>query len=154
MRLSQEYLPQAVDRVNQHREWLNEVVPKLRDIIKTAKVLKTGRLSKNDRTMTDIVLNLDDMPTFVRAFISVSEWNHDTIRLQTDCIAKTGDYGCTYLDNSLYLTADVEFVALKPTTVQEIYDLETEKQAIKAKISALEDSLYSVNRKQAPFNDK
>lgn len=84
-----ERLPEAIDRVNQLHKWANEAIPKLIEVCKDARILKSGEIDAKTRKAAKPIL--DSAP--FRAVLSPSV---SCIWLNADITYPIGDHSVVY----------------------------------------------------------
>ncbi len=155
--LNDEYLPEAIERVNVMKRWINSVQEDIQKIILSGKLIRNGE-ALDKRTTDKVCEIIQTEPKNVRAHLRV---DYNSISLTVDVAYKNSDYSCKYVKDTAYL-ASITSNGLVPL---ELTERETDKMVyvtsniekynkIADQISKLENSLNNVARNIRNYTDR
>lgn len=147
-----ERLPKAIERVNILHQWLNDNLPKIRQICEQATILKSGQLDHKSRVAMKGITDWD-VAGPVRAHISVVS---TSIYLSADITYPCGEYGCNYHKVDRHVGPDrIEDSDNFPIyTAEEVKSLMAERVAAIDAARAATEKAEEIDNQLRPFGWK
>ena len=140
-----EYLPGAIEKVNELHQWINDNFKEIKRLTDNARYIQNGMaLSKKDKEAVSHILKGSPF----RAYIEITEYS---VILNTDITYKTGESGCHYYKQYIYLKDNDTFKPLPIYNIDAVNTLFSVFNTAKKELESAEDNYTKAVRNLSPF---